>query len=115
MFAIELGRRCEFLVSNAAHPGYAMTNLQTSGPGRPRKLLARLYEPFISQDAAHGALPILRAATAADAVSGSYCGPNGVFQLKGDPVFIRIPAPARDEGARGRLWDVAVELTGARF
>jgi len=38
---------------------------------------------FMSQDAAHGALPTLRAATAMDAAQGSYDGPNRMFQLKG--------------------------------
>jgi NAD(P)-dependent dehydrogenase (short-subunit alcohol dehydrogenase family) len=39
LFTLELGRRCAAagigLLSNAAHPGYARTNLQTSGPGGP--------------------------------------------------------------------------------
>jgi NAD(P)-dependent dehydrogenase (short-subunit alcohol dehydrogenase family) len=39
MFTLELGRLCASagfrLLSNAVHPGYARTNLQTIGPGRP--------------------------------------------------------------------------------
>src|SRR3984893_17146170 len=68
MFALELGRRSATsglpLVSNAAHPGYARTNLQTSGPGREKHLGEKIMEAFMSHDATHGALPTLRAATA---------------------------------------------------
>ncbi len=119
MFALELGRRCAAagipLSSNAAHPGYARTNLQTSGPGRPLNLAERITEKMLSQDAFHGALPTLRAATALDARSGSYYGPDGVFQLRGDPVPIPIPKPAQDEAAARRLWEVATNLTGVTW
>jgi len=87
VFMLELARRCAAtgirLLSNAAHPGYARTNLQTSGPGRPLNSIERIMVSFMSQDAAHGALPTLRAATAMDAAQGSYDGPNRMFQLKG--------------------------------
>ncbi|MCW3101250.1 MAG: short-chain dehydrogenase [Chthonomonadaceae bacterium] len=80
MFALELGRRSASagirLVSNAAHPGYARTNLQTSGPGREMHLGEKIMEAFMSHDAAHGAMPTLRAATAQDAPSGSYFAPE---------------------------------------
>jgi hypothetical protein len=41
-------------VSNAAHPGYARTNLQTSGPGREKHLGEKIMEAFMSHDAARG-------------------------------------------------------------
>jgi NAD(P)-dependent dehydrogenase (short-subunit alcohol dehydrogenase family) len=86
MFTLELGRRCAAagigLLSNAAHPGYARTNLQTSGPGRPQNPLGRflyfsiekIMASFMSQDAVRGALPTLRAATATDAAQGATMG-----------------------------------------
>src|ERR1700731_3277627 len=95
MFALELGRRSASaslpLVSNAAHPGYAGTNLQTSGPGRQKHLGVKIMEAFMSHDAAHGAMPTLRAVTARDAPSGSYFAPERMFQLKGDTVPVPIP------------------------
>lgn len=119
MFALELSRRCLArnlpLLSNAAHPGYSRTNLQTSGPGRPLGLARRLSETIAAQDAAHGALPTLRAATEIGAAPGSYYGPDGFFQLKGDPVVIPIPRPAQDEAAARKLWEVAEGLTGVAF
>ena len=117
MFALELGRRSASaglpLVSNAAHPGYAPTNLQTSGPQRHKHLGDRILEALLSHDAAHGALPTLRAATARDAISGSYFAPERMFQLKGDPVPVPIPKPAQDEAAARQLWETAESLTGA--
>src|SRR5258708_30884145 len=48
MFALELGRRSASagipLVSNAAHPGYARTNLQTSRPGRQLNRVEKIVE-----------------------------------------------------------------------
>ena len=127
MFTLELGRRCAAagigLLSNAAHPGYARTNLQTSGPGRPQNPLGRflyfsiekIMASFMSQDAVRGALPTLRAATATDAAQGSYYGPDRIFQLKGDPIRVPIPQPARDEAASRRLWEVSEKLTRVQW
>jgi len=119
MFALELGRRSASatlpLVSNAAHPGYARTNLQTSGPGREKHLGEKIMEAFMSHDAAHGAMPTLRAATAKDAPSGSYFAPEHMFQLKGDPAPAPIPKPAQDVAAARQLWETAESLTGAAW
>jgi NAD(P)-dependent dehydrogenase (short-subunit alcohol dehydrogenase family) len=119
MFALELGRRSASagigLVSNAAHPGYAPTNLQTSGPERQKNLGDKILEALMSHDAAHGAMPTLRAATTEGAVSGSYFAPDGMFQLKGDPVPVSIPKPAQNEAAARQLWETAEGLTGGAW
>ena len=119
MLMLELARRSKAagirLVSNAAHPGYARTNLQTSGPGRPLNMMERAITPFMSHDAAHGALPTLRAATSPDASSGTYFAPERLFNLKGDPIPVKLPKPALDEAAARRLWDVSERLTGASW
>jgi len=119
MLTLELGRRSAAaginLLSNAAHPGYARTNLQTTGPGRDLNAVEKFITTFISQDAAHGALPTLRAATANDTSTGAYYGPEKMFHLKGDPVAVDLPKPAVDEEAAGRLWKIAEELTGAKW
>ena len=119
MFALELGRRSASagipLVSNAAHPGFARTNLQTSGPGRQLYLVEKIMAAFISHDAFHGALPTLCAAAAKDAASGSYFAPDGMFQLKGDPVPVPIPKPAQSVAAARQLWETAEKLTGAAW
>ena len=69
----------------------------------------------MSQDAAHGALPTLRAATAMDAAPGSHYGPDRMFGLKGDPVLVPVPRLAMDEAVGRRLWEVSLGLTGVSF
>ena len=122
LFALELEKRLRAAGSPvlvaAAHPGYAVTNLQTSGPGEgslPFRLLSLLLQPIASQDAHHGALPTLYAATDPAAKPGGYYGPDRFFELKGYPVAVPIPARARDAAAAGRLWSEAERLTGVAF
>lgn len=123
LFALELQRRSDAagwgLISNAAHPGYARTGLQSSGPGMGRdgpSLLQRigtLIEPLASQSAAAGALPTLFAATAAEAKPAGYYGPQGLFEMKGPVGEAQISAQARDPALAARLWTVSEALTGA--
>jgi NAD(P)-dependent dehydrogenase (short-subunit alcohol dehydrogenase family) len=119
MLMLELARRSKTaginLVSNAAHPGFARTNLQTSGPGRPLNFVERTLMPFLSHDAAHGALPTLRAATSPEAASGTYFAPDRTFELKGYPVPIKLPKPALDEAAARKLWELSEQLTGVTW
>jgi NAD(P)-dependent dehydrogenase (short-subunit alcohol dehydrogenase family) len=121
IFALELQRRLTAahspILSTAAHPGYANTNLQTSGPGHDNlymKIMKVLMHGF-SQDALHGALPTLFAAVSPTAKPGGYYGPDGIFQLKGAPAAAKIPAAAKDQAVAKRLWEHAERLTGAPF
>lgn len=126
LFAFELQRRSDAngwgLLSNAAHPGYALTDLQTSGPrmgrgGRssPFDWLGVLLAPVLSQSAAEGALPTLFAATAPDAKPGGYYGPQGLFEMKGAVGEARIGKHAQDRAVAARLWDVSQDLTGVTW
>ncbi|SDL20932.1 NAD(P)-dependent dehydrogenase, short-chain alcohol dehydrogenase family [Glycomyces sambucus] len=101
------------LLSTAAHPGSARTNLQTTGPtmgGRAPLLISVLARIMPSQDAAGGARPLLRAATDPDAAQGAYYGPR--WGLVGPAVPARLPRPARDKEVAARLWTEAERLTG---
>ncbi len=122
LFALELQRRLTGAGSpiavTSAHPGYAITNLQTSGPGNgfsPFRIISAILKPLLSQDAAHGALPTLFAAVAPEAVPGGYYGPDGLFELKGYPKIVLIPSRAQDPDDAGRLWSEAESLTGISF
>lgn len=121
MFALELQRRSDAsgwgLMSLAAHPGYARTDLIANGPGTGtlQWRVGKLLQPFISQSAAAGALPTLFAATSAAAEPGGYYGPNGFYELKGATRAAKIMAQARDLAAASRLWDVSAALTGVSF
>jgi NAD(P)-dependent dehydrogenase (short-subunit alcohol dehydrogenase family) len=119
LFMLEFGRRCAteniHLVSNAAHPGWARTNLQSSGPGRELNAFENFVQNRFSHDAAHGALPTLRAATAPDTATGQYFAPSGRFQLTGDPVLVKLPKPAQETDVARRLWKVSEQLTGVTW
>jgi hypothetical protein len=78
-------------------------------------MIEKMMASFMSYDAAHGALPTLRAATAEDTVSGSYYAPNRMFGLKGDPVLIPVPKPAQNAEAARKLWEISEQLTGAAW
>jgi NAD(P)-dependent dehydrogenase (short-subunit alcohol dehydrogenase family) len=123
IFALELQRRLTAIgspiIATAAHPGYAITNLQSSGPGTEGSFMLRLMtailKPIASQDAAHGALPTLLAATSPEATPGGYYGPNGFQELKGDPVSAKIAPAAKDPAVAKRLWSETEKLTGVTF
>ena len=121
MFALELQRRSDVagwgLMSNAAHPGYARTDLIANGPGASGLLwqLNKSLRPIMSHSAAAGALPTLLAATSAQAKAGGYYGPNGFYELKGPPAPAKIMPHAKDAVAAARLWDISAALTGVSF
>ena len=124
IFALELQRRSNAhgwgLISNAAHPGWARTDIITNGPaenGHVQGLwrFAPLMAPLFSQSAAQGALPILFAATSPDARAGGYDGPAGFAELKGPPAPARVPPQAQDKMVAHRLWDASERLTGLTF
>ena len=120
MFALELQRRSDAagwnLISNAAHPGWARTDLFANGPGFGLISLASQFAaPLFSQSAESGALPTLFAATSPQAEGGGYYGPNGLYELRGPPAAARIMPQARDKAAAAKLWDVSQQLTGVSF
>ena len=121
LFAFELQRRSDAngwgLMSNAAHPGFARTDLIANGPGANSLMsqLGRFVQPLISQSAAAGALPTLFAATSPDAKLAGYYGPNGFYEMKGPPVPAKIMPQAKDADSAAQLWDVSAALTGVSF
>jgi len=125
MFALELQRRSDAsgwgLISNAAHPGYARTGLQSAGPGMGRssptlaQRIGKLIEPLISQSAADGALPTLFAATSPQAKPAGYYGPRDLMELKGPVSEAKIGDEARDNAVAARLWQVSEGLTSSTW
>jgi NAD(P)-dependent dehydrogenase (short-subunit alcohol dehydrogenase family) len=123
LFMRELDRRVRQagfdLVSVAAHPGYAVTNLQSVGPRMARRRLTgtvmRLATSVLGQSAANGALPQLYAASAPGVEGGDYYGPRGVGEQRGLPKKVSMSANARDDSAAMRLWEQSRVLTGVDF
>ena len=123
LFVLELDRRVAGrgadLVSVAAHPGYAATNLQMVGPQMTgsdlMERVTRLGNTLLAQSAADGALPSLYAATAPDVRGGQFFGPDRLFGMRGSPKRIPFLKAATDTGTARRLWEVSEELTGVRY
>jgi len=119
LFALELDRRVRAagipIRSVLAHPGYAATNLQLSGPTGVLNLFMRIGNRFIAQSAEMGALNELYAATAPGVEGGQFIGPDGKNEMKGHPTIVQPIASARDRGVASRLWQLSEELTGVRL
>jgi len=124
LFTAELSRRAAVadsdLIAAAAHPGYAATNLQTSGPGMgPLGLIAKpvmkVANLFLAQSDANGALPSLYAATARDVAGGEYFGPDGMGEQRGHPTRVGRSGRASNEADARRLWTVSEELTEVTY
>ena len=126
LFALELQRRSEAngwgLTSNAAHPGYAVTELHSTGPRLGRngdagwfEKMSALFKPLVTHSAADGALPILYAATSPNARGGGYYGPTGWLELKGAVGEAVIGSKAKDHSVAERLWLISELLTGTRW
>ena len=122
LFAFELQRRSNArgwnLVSNAAHPGYARTNIITNGPGdsSPFAVLSKtLLMPIMSHSAADGAAPVLYAAVVPDAQPSGYYGPNGFYETKGPTGEAFTTPRARDAALAAQLWSVSEDLIGEKF
>jgi NAD(P)-dependent dehydrogenase (short-subunit alcohol dehydrogenase family) len=119
--ALELQRRSDAagwgLMSNAAHPGFARTDLVANGRGTSSLLwqINKAVQPYLGHSAAQGALATLFAATSPEAKPAGYYGPNGFYEVKGPPPPAKIMPQAKDTAVAARLWDVSAALTGVSF
>jgi NAD(P)-dependent dehydrogenase (short-subunit alcohol dehydrogenase family) len=113
LFTYELQRRLEIAgndtIATAAHPGWTETNLQQHSGS------LRFLNRFFAQTPEMGALPTLRAATAAEVQGGDYYGPSKRMGMVGYPKKIQSTGRSHDTAVADRLWDVSEELTGVRY
>lgn len=124
MLSLELDRRLRAagspILSIAAHPGVADTNLFHTGSyslveKAARKALGIFIGSLLNSDV-EGAVPTLYAATAPEAVGGGYYGPQGFQEMRGGDVGkAKIAARALDRAVQERLWRVCEQLTGTSF
>jgi NAD(P)-dependent dehydrogenase (short-subunit alcohol dehydrogenase family) len=119
LFAFELQRRAAAarspLLSMAAHPGWASTELHANGGSTLQTMVLALPTRLLAQSGADGALPTLYAATMPDIPGGAYLGPDGRFETAGSPTFVSGSSAAQDEAQAKRLWDVSERLTGVTY
>ena len=123
MFAFELDRRLRAqhsrVMSVAAHPGVAATNLfrddRSPVTRAVRAAVSGFIGTFLNSDFA-GALPTLYAATAPEVINGGYYGPLGFLEARGQRVGAAKVAPrARNDADATRLWHLCEALTGVSF
>src|SRR5712692_4680245 len=113
MFTYELQRRLSgagTTIAVAPPPGLAATELTRHTPA-----ITAFANALISQTAAMGALPILRAATDPGVLGGQYYGPGRFLGARGYPQLAKSSGQSRDTAIQRRLWTVSEELTGVTF
>jgi NAD(P)-dependent dehydrogenase (short-subunit alcohol dehydrogenase family) len=121
LFMSELDRRLKAAgagtLSVGAHPGFASTRLQATGPfmgSKPlRSWLTLAAVRVVGQSARRGAEPQLFAATAPSVAGGDYFGPKHL--ISGHPMASGMSARARDAASAARLWEVSEALTGVAY
>lgn len=108
MFARQLDLRSKAagsnLISVAAHPGWAATNLAKDTDTK--------YMQF-AQSAKDGARPQIAGATLPNLKGGEFFGPR--FELWGDAVQIRGTRHSRDQALAENLWNSSAAITGVDF
>jgi NAD(P)-dependent dehydrogenase (short-subunit alcohol dehydrogenase family) len=123
LFALELDRRAKAsgsrVVSVAAHPGYASTNLTKTGvsvnglslPGIGLHQISKI----VAQPASHGAWPLLMAATDPTLTGGEYAGPASLGGWRGRPKLVGMTRTARDPALAADLWSASESAAGVVF
>ncbi len=119
MFAFELDRRLnEFgcrAISIACHPGYANTNLQSTGPVGLLNLIYKLVNPLFAQPSELGSHPTVLAAAGSEAKRGGFYGPQKMFEFRGPAGDATAAAHALDQAAWKKLWDMSEDLVGFKW
>lgn len=122
-YGFELARRLRLTGSTAtsvvAHPGFALGMLtpersgvaahEDAAPWR-RRVMAQ-----VAQGKDEGARPLVRAVADPTVPNGAYCGPDGWFQLTGEPAIVDAEPRAREANAASRLIDLSADLTGVEL
>ncbi|WP_229052984.1 oxidoreductase [Aeromicrobium sp. Leaf350] len=123
LFAQELQRRSAAagtgVVSVAAHPGYASTELTKTGfsvgGGNPLTFLMHQVTKVVAQSARAGSLPVLQAATDPALKGGEYLGPRGLGGVRGKPGPASMTRAARDPELATLLWEASERAVGETF
>jgi NAD(P)-dependent dehydrogenase (short-subunit alcohol dehydrogenase family) len=123
VFARDLQRRASAahwnLSAIAAHPGWSRTDIVPNGmgegaPGLKARLVTLIFNAM-AQPAREGALPLLYAAVAPDAVGGGYYGPTRLGETRGGVGPSWVAPQAADLVAASQLWELSEKLTGVSF
>ena len=119
VYGLELARRLEAagsdVTSVTAHPGYAATNLQSTGPTGLMKVFYKFTNAVMAQPAEKGAVPLVLAAAGDGVCNGGYYGPTSMGGARGPVGDAAATDTATDPENGRRLWELSEELLGIEF
>ncbi|MCK4749652.1 MAG: short-chain dehydrogenase, partial [Bacteroidales bacterium] len=103
-------------IAVAAHPGGSRTNLDQH---INKNWWFKILQPLaysLSQSAAMGALPQIRASVDPSVKGAEYYGPrNAIGEMTGYPQLVESNAASHNEEDAKKLWEVSEKLTGVSF
>ncbi len=105
---LRLRRRRQIAV--AAHPGLVRTRILEAKDATARLRMTRRIQHRIGQSPEDGAAALHYAATAV-LPGGTYVGPGGWYELRGEPRVVEASKTARDVALARRLWDTCERAT----
>lgn len=123
LFTYELQRKIEAnniaMLSLAAHPGYASTNLQTAGAimsnARIKEKLSSFGNLLFAQSQEMGALPSILAIAGEEVSNGDFYGPGGFMNMRGFPKKVPSSKRSHNKDDAKRLWEISEKLSGIDF
>lgn len=122
VFGLELDRRLRRagspVISVLAHPGLSRSDFIDSAwrdRGALGRAAGRLFSAIATQPTEQGALPQLHAAASPGVRGGSFFGPDGRGERRGEVASVRPSAEAADPATGTRFWNAAQELTGCEY
>lgn len=120
VYGLELQRRLDAAGSEVAsitcHPGYAATNLQSTGPTGAWKAFYKVSNKLMAQSAERGAQPLALAAAGTEAKPGGYYGPVKFGGARGEISDSDIVGDiAMNPEAGSKLWELSEELLGINW
>ncbi|MCD5310372.1 oxidoreductase [Kineosporia babensis] len=119
LFARELQRRLwaarSQVMSIAAHPGVANTDLTSHTGSKVQNTLLSLTSRMAGHTAEQAALSVLFAVCSSQAGPGGYYGPTGPGEVRGFPGPSTSSTASQDEATAAQLWRKAEELTGVSY
>ena len=115
VYGLELHRRLQAAGSSVSsitcHPGYAATNLQSTGPTGAWKAMYKVSNALLAQPAERGAQPLALSAAGVEVLPGGYYGPVGMQGARGKISDSNIVNPLATDTEVGRkLWELSEEM-----
>ncbi len=118
LYGVELARRFEGINKRSiiVHPGVCNTDLFSRYYG---KYLGKILMPIVNlfgiSGPKEGAQPTIHAIVTSDIPNGSYIGPQGKKEWRGNPGFCKLSDKAKDEILAKKLWEYSEKLLDNKF